>query len=85
MTLKRALGVVLPCLLLLTSCSKAQPLPLPIAIEQPLPAHLLLESPVPLWRGSSNADLVDYIFELKAALAACNADKAALNAAQKKD
>lgn len=58
---------------------------MPIAIEQPLPTHLLLESPVPLWRGSSNADLVDYVLALKSALASCNADKAALKAMQKKD
>lgn len=57
---------------------------MPIVIEQPLPAHLLLESPAPPWRGSSNADLVDYVFELRAALAACNADKAALKVTQKR-
>lgn len=50
----------------------------PVIIRQEVPAHLTAETPVPLWRGATNADLVEYALDLRQALGACNADKAAI-------
>jgi len=42
------------------------------------PAALLSDTPVPAFEGATNGDLWDYQDVLKAALGACNADKAAV-------
>ncbi|MEY5098633.1 MAG: hypothetical protein RJA36_1352 [Pseudomonadota bacterium] len=42
------------------------------------PAALLSDTPVPTFEGATNGDLWDYQDVLKAALGACNADKAAV-------
>lgn len=51
---------------------------MPVVIRQDAPAYLTAETPVPLWTGVNNADLVDYVLNLRQALGACNADKAAI-------
>ena len=50
----------------------------PVIIRQDAPAYLTAETPTPLWDGVTNADLVDYVLNLRQALGSCNADKAAI-------
>ena len=54
---------------------------MPVIIRQDAPAYLTAETPTPLWDGVTNADLLGYALDLRQALGACNADKAAIRAA----
>ena len=78
MTVRLAIGAALCCLLPLTGCSGKPVATAPVIIRQEVPAHLTAETPIPLWAGATNSDLVGYALDLRQALGACNADKAAI-------
>lgn len=66
---------MLICLsLLLTSCAKPCPPPAPMTP----PVVYLQEVPEPKFTGRTNADLVYWVIELKAALTKANSDKKAI-------
>lgn len=77
------IGALLYCLLPLTGCSGKPVATLPVVIRRDIPAHLTEETPVPIWAGTTNADLVEHVLDLRQALGACNADKKAIKAAGK--
>lgn len=56
---------------------------MPVVIRQDIPAHLIEETPEPAWNGTTNADLVEHILDLRQALRRCNAKNAAIGAAGK--
>ena len=80
-----AIGAALCCLLPLTGCSGKPMATMPVIIRQDAPAYLTAETPTPLWDGVTNADLLGYALDLRQALGACNADKAAIRAATGKE
>lgn len=85
MTGRLAIGAALCCLLPLTGCSGKPVATMPVVIRQDAPAYLTAETPTPLWDGVTNADLLGYALDLRQALGACNADKAAIRAATGKE
>jgi hypothetical protein len=75
LTRRLAIGAGLLCLTpLLTSCAKAPDCP-PFSAP---PAIRLQDVPEPVFRGSTNDDLIRYIQDLRGALRQSNLDKAAL-------
>lgn len=67
------------CLLSLIACSqKTEFVQTSEIIEIKPSAHLMQHTEEPIWTGQTNEDLIQYIFELKEALARCNADKKGL-------
>ena len=56
---------------------------MPVVIRQDIPAHLIKDTPEPAWNGTTNADLVEHILDLRQALRRCNAKNAAIGAAGK--
>lgn len=76
---KCARGLSSACLITCLQACTTNPLPAPpkVIVQLP-PAALLSDTPVPTFEGATNGDLWDYQDVLKAALGACNADKAAV-------
>ena len=68
---------LLLCLLLCTACSTVTPGPVTTVRLTP-PSALLRETPEPRLTEATNAGLLDYTLDLRAALRKANADKAAL-------
>ena len=73
-------GLALLCLLMLPGCSQPRVVTQVQTVKLIPPEVLLLETPEPRLAGNTNAALLDYALELRAALRAANTDKAALRA-----
>lgn len=86
MTKARLIGVLLLSLLLFTGCSNRREVAaVPLVIREDIPAYLTEPTPAPVLAGETNFDLVEHVMDWKAALGACNADKAAIRAAAGKE
>ena len=60
-------------LTLLTSCaSRIETVPVPVPVKITPPEILMSEIPVPVFSGTTNGDLLDYILELRRLLGCAN-------------
>lgn len=76
---KFANGLTSLCLLMLCACSTRPLIQTKVEIQKVTPpTHLLTRTEAPSRRVETNADLVDALTTTRAALEACNADKAAI-------
>ena len=76
-------AIVASVIVSLLSCAAPPPAPpLPVECSQP-PAYLLEPTSEPQWSGETWRDVALLVVETRAALARCNADKAAAARTQK--
>ena len=86
MTRKWLIGVLLLSLPLLWNCSgKREVAAVPWVIREDISAYLTEPTPAPVLAGETNFDLVEHVMDWKAALGACNADKAVIRATAGKE
>lgn len=74
---------VILLLTLVTGCSsKASTIPVPLLLKPAIPATLISPLKIPEFKGKTNGDLADYLFDLLELLEKAEADRAALRKLQ---